>query len=103
MMHLEHIAELYRKSVTQNAYGEPVAAWNDEGSIRVAISELTNSLQQINNVNRVESTHSAVCYAGGVSVGDRIVDDGIIFDVLSVTQGRRFQLLQLKQSEANVL
>lgn len=70
---------LYRAAEAVNAMKEAVPAWEQVGTIRAAVSAATGgSLQRINDLMRLESTHTAATW-DAVEVGDRLrplEDDG---------------------------
>lgn len=94
---------LYRRAETLNALNEAVEAWQEAGTVRAALSEGGGSLNQLNQLRRVDSTHTAVTW-DSVKPGEAIAPEGAA-EVYLVTYaidggGRRMNQLFLKREQA---
>ena len=87
---------LTRASVTKNAWAEEIKAWAVVGTVRAAVSDGGGSLQEINELLRIASTHTAVTYDECLA-GDRFGG----YEVLYVTRGngRRANTLYLRKED----
>lgn len=86
---------LERKSIRMNELNEQIAEWKPAGSIWAAISVANGSVSELNQILRIDSTHTAVT-RDSVQTGDRFGG----FRVTYVVQGRRFNTLYLKRDDA---
>lgn len=90
----------WRRSETVNGWQEAVADWAEIGTVRAAVSAGTGgALQRVNEIARVESTHTAATW-DTVEVGDRLRPregdvPGTGYEVLYVIPGGRRRMHQL--------
>lgn len=84
---------LERASLRKNELMEDIREWRPVGKIQAAISVSTGSTQEINQIQRIESTHTALTTSSKVRAGDRFGGYSVDF----VIEGGRFYQLFLKQ------
>ncbi len=87
---------LMRKSNRLNEWNEQIAEWHEIGTIRAAVSLASGSTKELNQILRIESTHTAVTYDNTVQTGDRFGG----YEVLFVNTGKRMNVLNLKRTDA---
>lgn len=93
---------LLRKTTTINAWREAVTEWTESGTIKAALSEGGGRVETINELQRIDATHTAVT-AAAVRTGERLrAADGREYDVRYVVpaDGRRYAQLYLRTVEA---
>lgn len=68
--------DLHRAAETVNGWQEDVRGWEKVGGIRAAVSAGTGGgLQRVNDLMRIDSTHTAVTW-DEVKAGDRLTEPG---------------------------
>ena len=95
MMQRMQTYTLERCSIHKNELLENIKTWQPVKKIRAAISTSTGSTQEINQIHRITSTHTAVT-PDDVQTGDRFGGYTVDF----VIQGRRYNQLFLTREEA---
>lgn len=86
---------LIRRTETVNAYREKVVNWQSAGTIRAALSEGGGSLAAVNELRRIDSTHTGVTW-DAVKTGERIAREGEApYEVQYVIDGGRRRMHQL--------
>lgn len=86
---------LLRKANTLNEWNEQVATWKEHGKVRVAVSLASGSANTLNQLLRIDSTHTGITY-DDIQVGDRFGG----YQVLYVTDLGRKKFLNLKRDDA---
>ena len=86
---------LLRPVQTKNELLENVTGYEDAGEIRAAISTATGGMQEINQLQRIQSTHHALT-PDDVRVGDKFGGYRVDFCI----QGRVYRELFLTREEA---
>lgn len=86
--------DLLRPVFHENERYEQVAEWRTVDTIRAAVSTATGKVSELNQILRVESTHTAIT-RDTVQVGDRFGG----YQVTYVIPGRRFSTLYLKRDD----
>ncbi len=86
---------LLRKENTLNEWNEQIATWKESGEVHVAVSRATGTTASVNQVLRIDSTHTGVTY-DKIATGDRFGG----YEVLYVTECGRLYFLNLKRDDA---
>lgn len=86
---------LMRKANRLNDLCEQIAEWREAGTIRAAVSTASGNVSELNQILRIQSTHTAVT-RDSAQIGDRFGG----FCVTYVVQGGRFNTLYLKREDA---
>lgn len=86
---------LERCTISKNEHLENIKTWQPIGTIWAAISVSTGSTQELNQIQRITSTHTAVT-PDEVRTGDRFGGYTVDF----VIPGRRFNQLFLTKEAA---
>ena len=86
---------LLKKVNTLNEWNEQVATWKESGKVRVAVSHASGTTTLLNQLLRIDSTHTGVTY-DKIEVGDRFGG----YQVLYVTDCGRQYFLNLKRDDA---
>lgn len=86
---------LMRRVNRLNDLCEQIAEWREAGRIRAAVSAASGNIHELNQILRIQSTHTAIT-RDSVQIGDRFGG----FDVTYVVPGRRFNVLYLKREDA---
>lgn len=90
---------LMRKTNHLNELYEQVPEWNQIGEIEAAVSLASGSQKELNQILRIEATHTAVTYSTLVQTGDRFDK----YEVLYVNRGSRMTVLNLKSDEGETV
>ena len=86
---------LERRTERVNDLYEAVRVWEPVGTIRAAVSAAAGSTAELNQIRRIESTHTALTH-DDVRVGDRF--GGYVVDY--VVEGARWRQLFLSREDA---
>lgn len=86
---------LERRTERVNDLYEAVSVWKPVGTIRAAVSAAAGSTAELNQIRRIESTHTALTH-DDVRVGDRF--GGYVVDY--VVEGARWRQLFLSREDA---
>lgn len=96
MMQRMETYALERAAIRKNELQENIKEWRSAGEIQVAISTATGAVQEINQIQRISSTHTAITPRRDVYSGDRFGG----YSVDYVIPGRRYNQLFLTREEA---
>lgn len=88
---------LTRAVVTVNEWAEEVPAWTNAGTIRAAVSTASGSVTEMNELLRIDSTHTALTY-DSCQAGDRFGGYRITYIIPGA--GRRPHQLFLAREDA---
>ena len=93
--------ERLHPTVTPNSLKENITTWERVGKVRAAVSTANGQTQLLNELWRVESSHTAVTY-DKVQLGERLRDARATYEVVFIIPGswRRMHQLFLKQVTA---
>ena len=86
--------DLLRPVFHENERYEQFAEWRTVDTIRAAVSTATGKVSELNQILRIESTHTAIT-RDTAQVGDRFGG----YQVNYVIPGRRFNVLYLKRDD----
>ena len=87
---------LERRVERVNDLYETVVTWEPAGTIHAAVSVATGSAAEVNQIQRIQSTHTALTHDDDVRAGDRF--GGYLVDF--VIDGTRWRQLFLSREDA---
>ena len=100
-----HIVTLQQQKTTRDALGGEFVEWTDVTHLWAFVRQTGASSSFENDANIQQETRNAtfrIFYTSEVSELDRIIHDGLVWDILGIAElGRRKELLVYAQTDVN--